>query len=125
MKIYLICPVRMATPETRKECDEYVAKLESEGHKVFYPPRDAQQDSSTILVQQELSAIDESDEVHIFWLGTSFGSHFDLGATMVLKKPIVLVKTYSEHTSHSYIDYILQYYNYTEVRTRLFHSNVY
>ena len=96
MKIYLICPVTIATEESTKFAKEYVAELEqNQYHEVFYPQRDVEQNDPTglNLVNTELQAIRECDEVHVIWDKDSKGSHFDLGVAMGLNKPIILVKS--------------------------------
>ena len=97
MHIYLICPVRLSTPEVRRLSDEYVTTTESAGHTIFYPPRDVDQVNSTVeqIIAVELEAIRAADEVHVFWDINSRGSHFDLGAAMVLGKPVKLIHSYN------------------------------
>jgi len=96
MKIYLICPVRLSTPETAGVGKEYVQLAESEGHSVFYPLRNVEQAEWPIwdIVDAEIEAIRTCDEVHIIWDATSRGSHFDLGAAMALGKPIKLIHSF-------------------------------
>lgn len=96
MKIYLICPVRMATEYTTDVAKYYVEKFESEGHAVFYPQRDVEQENDPTglnIVETELQAIRECDAVYIIWNKDSKGSHFDLGAALALNKPVVLLKS--------------------------------
>ena len=96
MKIYLICPVRMATEYTTDTAKYYVEKFESEGHTVFYPQRDVEQENDPTglnIVETELQAIRDCDAVYIVWNNKSLGSHFDLGAALALKKPVVLLKS--------------------------------
>ena len=90
MYIYLICPVRNQTAEQGIDIEEWVATQEKYGTTVFYPKRDAPQDSETgfELVESELKAIQECDEVHVFWDVNSKGSHFDLGMAYALNKII-------------------------------------
>ena len=88
MKVFLACPVRNVTPEQKERIDAYVAELESRGIKVHYPPRDTNQDDPTGLsiLRQNIGAIYESDEFHIFYDKTSEGSKFDIGAAFILNK---------------------------------------
>ena len=96
MRIYLICSVRQASSEAAIAALAYVKLRETVFHdSVFYPPRDAKQDDPTGLgiVETELAVIAACDEVHIIWDINSKGSHFDLGAAMALRKPMVMVQS--------------------------------
>jgi hypothetical protein len=94
MKIYLICPVRNATPEFFKAAQESVAQLEALGHQVYWPARDTDQVDSTGLriCKDNRGAIEAADEIHVIWDGQSQGSIFDLGIAFALRKRIVPVK---------------------------------
>jgi hypothetical protein len=84
--IYILCPVTIATKEDDAELVAYVDMLEEEGHKVHLPARDTDQDADTFnICLQNSAAIQEADEVHIFYRSDSLGSHFDLGVTFALK----------------------------------------
>jgi len=37
MKIFIICPIRLADDATRKMLEDYTAELEKQGHKVHLP----------------------------------------------------------------------------------------
>ena len=86
-EVYLICPVRRCTPSVRKKMDAYVAKLESRGYKVHYPPRDVDQsndDGGVRICAEHIDAMMGCDEVHVWWDPSSSGSHFDLGMAYML-----------------------------------------
>jgi hypothetical protein len=91
MKIFLICTVRLGVTEFSKK---YVEKLESEGHKVHFPPRDTNQidplKGFNICIDNS-KAIKESDEVHVIYNPKSQGIHFDLGVAWALGKKIKVV----------------------------------
>ena len=91
MNIFVICPVRLGVS---KEATEYANKLESQGHKVIYPPRDTEQDDETgySICKSNLDGIKWADEVHVFYHALSQGIHFDLGQAFVLNKKIKVVK---------------------------------
>jgi hypothetical protein len=99
MKIFFISPVRQATPESKKVCEKYVRELEEAGHEVHWPIRDTDQTDPVgiRICDTNLSKILEADEIHIWFLKTSTGIHFDLGATYILirilgyKKKVVFV----------------------------------
>lgn len=99
-RIYILCPVRKALPETVDAIATYVAQKEKEGHEVYWPKRDTPQDGDPIglrICRDNGSAIYHADEIHIFWDRESAGSLFDLGMLFMLKeimgekKKVVLV----------------------------------
>jgi hypothetical protein len=95
MKIFIICPVRSATPLEKAILDQYVEHLEEQGHSVHYPPRDTNQNDPVgfdICCQNRL-AIELADRVDIFYNPTSSGSLFDIGMTFMLRKNIKLINT--------------------------------
>lgn len=91
-RIFLICSVRDATDEEKKVQQEYVQKLEDTGHKVYWPPRDTNQDDPIGLriCQDNRKVIYFADEVHILWSEKSQGSLFDFGMAFAMAKKIVL-----------------------------------
>lgn len=91
MRIYVVCPVRVETEEHTPVLEKYLKDMESQGHEVFFPKRDAPQKSSTgfDIIESELFAIKCADEVHVLWDENSKGSHFDLGMAFALRKKIV------------------------------------
>jgi len=99
MKIFFISPVRQASDDVIKKCQEYVAYLEKQGHEVHWPMRDTdQKDPIGIQIcDTNLSKILEADEIHVYYSKDSTGIHFDLGAAYLLvrvlghKKKIVFV----------------------------------
>lgn len=111
MKIYLICPVRIADGDAIKLCEAYVADLESKGHKVHYPAQDIDQSlSATDINIGNMAALESADEIHVIWQPKSYGSHFDLGMAFVLRKPIKLVHILdSESIEKNYLDVIYKW----------------
>lgn len=94
MKIFIICPVRIATPGYKERLENYTATLEVQGHEVHLPHRDTDQKASAFeICTQNANAIDAADEVHIFYLPESQGIHFDLGVTFAKKKKIKIIQT--------------------------------
>jgi len=93
MKIFLICPVTIATDLQKEKMNKYIEGLESLGHNVYYPARDTDQNDSIgyRICLDNAQAIYESDEVHIFWDKNSKGSLFDLGVAFAYDKRLVLV----------------------------------
>jgi nucleoside 2-deoxyribosyltransferase len=94
MKIFMICPVRNATPQLRSAILAEVEKLERQGHSVYYPARDTNQEDPTGLTicMTNRAAIEAADEVHVIWDGESTGSIFDLGVAFASRKKIVPVE---------------------------------
>ncbi|MDD5289584.1 MAG: nucleoside 2-deoxyribosyltransferase [Patescibacteria group bacterium] len=92
-KIFLICPVREVTDTEKEAIAQYVAALKKDGHSVYWPLTDTNQDDSVGLriCQDNRAAIIAADEIHIWWNGKSQGSIFDFGMAFGLNKKIVLV----------------------------------
>jgi len=102
MKIFIICTVRGASDEYKQKLEDYVKSLENEGHKVHLPHRDTDQKASGYeICTQNAKAIASANEVHIFYNPDSQGTHFDMGATFIYGKKIVVVENieYSEGKS--------------------------
>ena len=112
-KVYLICTVRQQTEKEGTIFDEYVKELKAKGVDVYYPMRDAPQDSITgyEIVEDELRAIKEADEIHVFWNVESKGSHFDLGMAYALRKKIKIVHLFQEDPpdKKTYVKAIAEY----------------
>ncbi len=91
--VFLICPVRAASPEQKERMESYIATLEAQGLRVYYPARDTNQEDETgfRICQDNVTAIQKSKEVHIFFDPTSSGSKFDLGAAFASEKKLVIV----------------------------------
>lgn len=87
-KTFLICPVR---GHDMQETEDIVKKLESEGWKVHWPPRDTNQEDEHgyNICTENMNAIKYADVVHIVWDGKSTGSVFDMGMAFALGKKIV------------------------------------
>lgn len=92
-KLFIICTVRGASDEYKQELEDYVAVKESEGCTVHLPHRDTKQDQNGIdICSDNTYAINEADEVHVFYNSKSQGTHFDLGVSFALRKKLVVVK---------------------------------
>lgn len=92
-RVFLICPVRLATDEQKSRMMTYIEKLEKWGWRVYYPARDTDQDDRVgfRICDDNVKAIKKADEVHIFFDPESRGSLFDLGAAFALGKKLVVV----------------------------------
>lgn len=91
MKTFLICPVRNVDPATSAGA---VAKLESEGWSVHWPPRDTDQVDATgfRICCDNADAILSADAVHVIWDGASQGCLFDLGVAFAHQKRIIPIE---------------------------------
>lgn len=79
--IFLICPVRQASPEATARIEAYVAGLESAGSSVHWPKRDTRQDDpiGIRICTDNANALLHAAEVHVWFDAGSQGSVFDLG----------------------------------------------
>lgn len=93
MKVFIICSVRNVTKEYRNKLEDYTKKLESQGYEVHLPHRDTDQNASGFeICMQNMNAIKNSDEVHIFYNSDSKGTHFDMGVAFALNKKIKVIE---------------------------------
>ena len=109
-RIFLICPVRGASEDESQFLQDYLSQLENEGHKVHYPPRDTNQDDPVGLdiCTENRAAINEADEIHIYWNPTSQGSLFDFGMLFMAEKPLKLINRDDvERTPHKSFQNVL------------------
>ncbi len=110
MRIFLICPVRNATPEETEAISRYVIDKEKRcGHQVYWPARDTDQFDPIGLqiCKSNRNAIIAADEVHVWWNPASTGSLFDLGIAFALGKDIVLVNEVPPTEGKSFNNFLL------------------
>lgn len=94
MRVFIICTVRNASNDYRERLERYVLELERVGVTVHLPHRDTDQTQTGIgICRQNRRAIEESDEVHIFYNPDSQGTHFDMGVSFALNKKIRVVES--------------------------------
>jgi nucleoside 2-deoxyribosyltransferase len=92
-KVFIICSIRITTPEYNEKLERYVSKLEQEGCIVYAPHRDTNQMALGFdICHQNMQGIKDADEVHIFYSSNSQGTHFDMGVAFALNKKIVIVE---------------------------------
>ena len=104
MKIFIICSVRGADEAYREKLEIYVDKLEDEGHIVHLPHRNTNQKATGLAIcTQNMHAIKDADEIHIFYNPNSKGTHFDMGVSFGLNKKIKIIESveYDEGKSFS------------------------
>lgn len=106
--IFLICPVRNATREQKEAIQDYIARLEQSGDKVHYPARDTDQSGDGVnICKTNRRAIEQSDEVHIFYDPDSAGSLFDIGIAFALRKKLVIANVVDRTEGKSFSNVLL------------------
>ena len=107
--IYVIAPVRGATPNFRKRLEQYSSGLKKEGYRVYLPHRDTDQRLSSLEVnKRNREVIELVDEVHVFYDHESQGSHFDLGVAFAFGKPIKVIENQPYGHGNSYAHMLAQ-----------------
>jgi nucleoside 2-deoxyribosyltransferase len=94
--IFVICPVRGLNPNEKQVIEDHVKAMEEKGYSVHLPFRDTNQCDLTggwNICNQNKKAMQDADEVHIYWNPNSTGSLFDLGMAFMADKPIYLINT--------------------------------
>lgn len=91
--VFLISPVRGVSDETVELMAQYIVKLANQGIHVYLPLTDTHQEDDPIglrICGDNLDAIRQADEVHVWYSQTSKGSIFDFGMAFALGKKIKL-----------------------------------
>lgn len=90
--VYFLCPVRGVTKEQKGFLDDYVTRLEANGHEVHYPHRDAKQDDPTGfgIVTTHKTEMRKCTELHAYWTGSE-GQVFDLGMSGMIDLPVHII----------------------------------
>ena len=113
-RIFIICPVTMSNPEIKKELEDYTKGLEDMGNHVHLPHRNTNQKNGLLdICLENIEAIKNAEEVHLFYMEKSKGIHFDIGVALSRHKPIKLIKDYSDVTSFgkNFLDLISEWNN--------------
>ena len=109
MNIFLISPVANSNKEIEEQIEQYIGKQKEEGNFVYYPLIHTTQNAPEISIcNQNLQAIIDADEVHIYFQEDSGGSKFDLGMAFVLKKKIKLINQIEKSDKKSFGNLLLQ-----------------
>jgi len=113
-KVFIICPVREAPPEIMEQIRAYVAKLETDGCQVHWPPRDTDQSDphGINICLTNCDGIIDADEVHIWFDPASHGSDFDRGILFALlrvgfPKKVVLINPVEPTPHKSFANVLL------------------
>lgn len=79
-------PVRNIAEDEKTAIEKYVVELESQGHEVYYPLRNTNQNDNVGLriCGDNVKAMFEADSIHFWWSDKSQGSIFDMGAVFAL-----------------------------------------
>ena len=71
---------------------DYAEKMESEGHRVFFPALDDSKFKSTLeILETNRKRMASADEVHLFYDGKSHGTIFDFGMAFMAGKPLKII----------------------------------
>jgi hypothetical protein len=97
-KVFMICPVRSASPKEVELLSNHKKWLKSRGYKVRYPLEDTDQIDPIgfYICAQNRWAILHSDEIHVYFDSKSAGSAFDLGMSFYAGKPISIINYYDK-----------------------------
>ena len=109
-RIFVICPVRVATEEENRFLDDYVVAMERQGNEVHLPKRDTNQADphGYSICAENCDAIRWAQEVHVYYRRESEGSKFDLGMAFMAGKPIKLLNPDDvEPTPHKSLENVL------------------
>jgi len=86
---FVICTVRGATEEYKKELETFVTQKEDDGWEIHLPHRDTKQDARGIdICIENFDAIFSSDKVFVFYNPDSQGTHFDMGVAFAISQLI-------------------------------------
>jgi len=114
VRIFIISPVRNVSEPWRDGLLAYTHKLEMQGHKVYLPFRDTEQNDKTgfRICQDTEKAIFDADEIHIAYDGQSEGWLFDLGIAFAENKTIIPITGYfppQDNKGKSYINMVWEW----------------
>jgi hypothetical protein len=111
MKIFLIGPVRQIDTDTQQQIQKYVDRQESRGNTVYWPLRDTDQYDPTgyRIMSDNLIAISDSHQVHIWYDPHSKGSIADLGMAFALGKRLKTINKVEPTQSKSIANWIREW----------------
>jgi hypothetical protein len=88
---FLICTVREADENDLRFIQDYISKFKSEGKRIYYPAEDTNQIDSTggyRICSDNCNAMQNSEQIHVYWTEKSQGTKFDLGVAFLLNQTI-------------------------------------
>lgn len=125
-KLFLICPVRSATEEQKKEIENFVAEKESEGLIIHAPHLHTVQHDllgGYTICMQNANAVAASSEIDLYYDQKSAGSVFDLGVAYYLEKPLRLLNSDAiEFDDDDFGDYVIKNWPYKTELSKLVHN---
>lgn len=117
-KIFLICPVRNASENVKKEIEDYAVDKTNEGFIIHAPHlHTIQQDilGGYTICLQNAKAIASSTRIDIYYDPKSTGTAFDLGVAYYLNKPLNLLnKNAITLNSNDFIDNLIKNWPYKQ-----------
>ncbi len=121
-RIFLICPVRNATPEQRKWIEDFVVEKDEQGYSIYAPHIHTNQKDvlgGYNICTDNSEAIAMSEKIDIYYDQTSTGSAFDLGVAYALNKPLELLnRDEIVFNEDSFIDNIVKDWPYNAKKKR-------
>ena len=121
-KIFLICPVRNATPEQRQWIEDFTKRKYDEGFTIHAPHLHTRQKDlfgGYAICKQNAEATASSQEIDIYYDQSSTGSVFDLGVAYALHKPLRLLNEESiTFNENDMIDMVVKNWPYNEKLVR-------
>lgn len=122
-KIFLICPVRNATPEQKKWIENFVEEKTKAGYSIHAPHLHTRQTDlfgGFAICKQNAEAVASSEEIDVYYDQSSTGSVFDLGVAYALEKPLVVLnKNEIEFRKEDSIDQIVNNWKYGKKKYKL------
>lgn len=86
-EVYLLCPVRKATPEEKEFLEAYKQEMTKRGFRAHYPATDTNQSADEggyRICMDHCEEEDRASQIHTFWNTSSTGSYVDLGTCLYL-----------------------------------------
>jgi len=90
-EIYMLCPVRKATPEEKEFLEAYKQEMAIRGFRAHYPATDTNQEADLGGYRICMNHCEEEEraaQIHIFWNTSSTGSYVDLGTCLYLHRKV-------------------------------------
>lgn len=94
MKIFLISPVTLSTPEIERAIEIWINMKKEAGDEVYYPLHNTHQNVPIdLIMQQNKRAMERANKVVVFYL-RSYGICFDLGMAYAMGKDIEVLNVF-------------------------------
>jgi len=109
---FLACPVRGVTKKVNRFLSDLISVLESMDSKVYWPPRDTNQNDTVGLniCYENEDGIKRSKDYWIFYNRSSMGSIFDTGAAFANEKEIHAINPYDlKYSPDTFEGFLFEY----------------